>query len=296
MPAWHKTLSTPCACRSFARERAKVNHRNFTGIPAGARRAFDSDPAKLKSKFHRVEHTRRISPAHSSFPVRAAALLSADGLGDFASSMLGHGSATHAHRRRDRIPPFARPSITRVTQYLGSVKFGDEYKVMGLPPTGQPRTSNPFATSSGSATTAAISASSRHRLLTHHKTGPECPGRIRPDAHSRQNVVSDITCRVFSSTRAASPMNRSSSAIATWLPRSSEARRGYLGMLQKLAARRARKPLPRGESPSIGSPRKIFDATAIEKVYVHRRRGCRPRRRPAYYIWHQSSASHAPSR
>src|SRR5271167_4373843 len=76
---------------SFARERAKVLAK-FTGIPEALAAAFDSDPAKIKATFHRVEHHQ----AHlaSSFfvsPFENAALLSADGLGDFASSMWGLG-------------------------------------------------------------------------------------------------------------------------------------------------------------------------------------------------------------
>ena len=66
---------------SFARERAKVITK-FTGIPKALAGAFDSDPAKIKSKFHRVEHHQ----AHlaSTFFVspfeQAALLLHAPGL------------------------------------------------------------------------------------------------------------------------------------------------------------------------------------------------------------------------
>src|SRR5579862_8805957 len=77
---------------SFARERAKVLTK-FTGVPEALAEAFDSDPKNLKAKFHRIEHHQ----AHlaSSFFVSAferAALLSADGLGDFASTMWGSGA------------------------------------------------------------------------------------------------------------------------------------------------------------------------------------------------------------
>src|SRR5208282_4044851 len=74
---------------SFARERAKVMAK-FTGISEALAAAFESDPGKIRAAFHRVEHHQ----AHlaSSFfvsPFEDAALLSADGLGDFASSMWG---------------------------------------------------------------------------------------------------------------------------------------------------------------------------------------------------------------
>src|SRR5580693_2360805 len=75
----------------FARERAKVLAK-FVGIPEALAQAFDTDPKRLRAKFHRVEHHR----AHlaSSFfvsPFDQAALLSADGLGDFASTLWGVG-------------------------------------------------------------------------------------------------------------------------------------------------------------------------------------------------------------
>src|SRR5207249_8858206 len=77
---------------SFARTRVKVLAK-FTGIPEALAAAFDADPKKTGATFHRVEHHQ----AHlaSSFfvsPFERAALLSADGLGDFASTMWGAGA------------------------------------------------------------------------------------------------------------------------------------------------------------------------------------------------------------
>src|SRR6266478_10251422 len=77
---------------SFARERLKVLTK-FTGIPEALAAAFDADPKSIRAKFHRIEHHQ----AHlaSSFfvsPFERAALLSADGLGDFASTMWGVGT------------------------------------------------------------------------------------------------------------------------------------------------------------------------------------------------------------
>ena len=93
---------------SFARQRAKVL-ATFTGIPEALAAAFDADPKKIKAKFHRIEHHQ----AHlaSSFfvsPFETAALLSADGLGDFASTMWGVGSGQqYEHPRLRRVPSFA---------------------------------------------------------------------------------------------------------------------------------------------------------------------------------------------
>src|SRR5882757_3855055 len=76
---------------SFARERMKVLAK-FTGIREALAASFDADPAILPAEFHRVEH--HVAHLASTFfcsPFNEAALLSADGLGDFASSMWGAG-------------------------------------------------------------------------------------------------------------------------------------------------------------------------------------------------------------
>src|SRR6202161_1987371 len=123
----------------FARERAKVLAQ-FVGIPEALAQAFEVDPQKLRAQFHRVEHHR----AHlaSSFyvsPFEQAALLSADGLGDFASTMwaTGEASGMHVHGAVS-FPHSLGMYYTAITQYLGFWKFGDEYKVMGLAAYGEP--------------------------------------------------------------------------------------------------------------------------------------------------------------
>src|ERR1700740_1821026 len=76
---------------SFARERVKVLAK-FKGIHEALAAAFETDPATLHAQFHRVEH--HIAHLASTFfcsPFEEAALLSADGLGDFASTMWGVG-------------------------------------------------------------------------------------------------------------------------------------------------------------------------------------------------------------
>src|SRR5277367_5521341 len=124
---------------SFARERARVLTK-FTGIPEALAHTFDSDPHKLKAKFHRIEHHQ----AHlaSSFfvsPFEEAALLSADGLGDFASTMWGTGRDNRMRIAGSiAFPHSLGLYYTAVSQYLGFRKFGDEFKVMGLAAYGEP--------------------------------------------------------------------------------------------------------------------------------------------------------------
>ena len=76
---------------SFARERAKVLAR-FVGIPETLAQAFDIAPDQIRARFHRVEHHQaHLASTFFVSPFDQAALLSADGLGDFASTMWGTG-------------------------------------------------------------------------------------------------------------------------------------------------------------------------------------------------------------
>src|SRR5437867_3638601 len=124
---------------SFALERAKVLTK-FTGIPEALARIFDADPKKLAAKFHRVEHHQaHLASSFYCSPFENAALLSADGLGDFASTMWGTGSGSRMKiEGAIAFPHSLGLFYSAVTQYLGFLKFGDEYKVMGLAAYGQP--------------------------------------------------------------------------------------------------------------------------------------------------------------
>ena len=123
----------------FARERAKVLAR-FVGIPEALAHAFDKDPGNLRARFHRVEHHQaHLASAFFVSPFEQAALLSADGLGDFASTMWASGEANRMLvHGAIAFPHSLGMYYTAITQYLGFWKFGDEYKVMGLAAYGQP--------------------------------------------------------------------------------------------------------------------------------------------------------------
>src|SRR5207237_11372 len=93
--AHHRThLASAIRVSRFAADRWKALVR-FAGIAEDLARACEVAPARITAGLHRVEHHR----AHlaSSFfvsPFEEAAVLSADGLGDFASTMwaAGHGN------------------------------------------------------------------------------------------------------------------------------------------------------------------------------------------------------------
>src|SRR5580692_3651106 len=160
---------------SFARERAKVLVK-FTGIPEALGQSFDTDPAKLGAKFHRVEHHQaHLASAFFVSPFERAALLSADGLGDFASTMWGTGEGSRMKiNGAIAFPHSLGLFYSAVTQYLGFLKFGDEYKVMGLAAYGQPNYMEPLRDivrfqKDGSEFGFKLGL----EYFTHHRTGPE---------------------------------------------------------------------------------------------------------------------------
>jgi len=95
----------------------------------------------LKNKIHQVEHHRsHLASAFFASPFEEAALLSIDGSGDFSTTMIGVGKGNQIEVL-DSIdfPHSVGLFYTAFTQLLGFPHYGDEYKVMGLAPYGQPR-------------------------------------------------------------------------------------------------------------------------------------------------------------
>jgi carbamoyltransferase len=123
----------------FALDRARVMKR-FAGIQEDLATTFEIPPDAIRAKFHRIEHhTAHLASSFYVSPFERAAVLSADGLGDFASSMwaLGEGPKMR-HLGEVTFPHSLGMYYTALTQYIGFWKFGDEFKVMGLAAYGQP--------------------------------------------------------------------------------------------------------------------------------------------------------------
>jgi carbamoyltransferase len=276
---------------SFARERVKVLAK-FTGIPEALSAAFDGDPKKLTAKFHRVEHHQ----AHlaSSFfvsPFERAALLSADGLGDFASTMWGAGSGNRMNiDGAVAFPHSLGLFYSGVTQYLGFPKFGDEYKVMGLAAYGEPEQMDAFreivrfdARSNGNGFRLGLD------YFTHHRAGPEMSWAEADKTPTLGRMFSDLMPKRLGPARAAEePLEQRHRNLAASLQARLE--EVYLGMLKKLAERTGLKAvcLAGGVAFNCVANGKIFDATPFEKVYVHPAAGDAGLAvGAAYYVWHQ---------
>jgi carbamoyltransferase len=94
----------------------------------------------IKPKIINVEHHRsHLASAFFASPFEEAAILSIDGSGDFTTTMIavGKGNQIEILDSVD-FPASAGLFYTAFTQYLGFPHYGDEYKVMGLAPYGNP--------------------------------------------------------------------------------------------------------------------------------------------------------------
>ncbi len=276
---------------SFARERVRVIAK-FTGIPEALGREFDADAKKLRARFHRVEHHRaHLASSFYCSPFERAALLSADGLGDFASTMWGAGQG---HRMliggAVAFPHSLGLFYTAVTQYLGFLKFGDEYKVMGLAAYGQPEQLEAFrdivrfdSRSNGNGFRLGLD------YFTHHRTGPEMSWAEADKTPMLGTMFSAELARRLGPVRAPEePLEQRHRNLAASLQARLE--EVYLGMLKKLAERTKLKAvcLAGGVAFNCAANGKIFDATPFEQVYVHPAAGDGGLAvGAAFYVWHQ---------
>lgn len=102
--------------------------------------ALGVDPKRLQARCHFIEHHRaHLASSFFASGMDEAAVLSLDGLGDFVSAMWGIGRDRRLDIHGMVLFPHSLGFLyTAVTQYLGFLQWGDEYKVMGLAAHGQP--------------------------------------------------------------------------------------------------------------------------------------------------------------
>jgi carbamoyltransferase len=109
-------------------------------------RAFGLSKRNLRAQFHNVEHhLAHLASCFFVSPFEHAALLSIDGFGDFISTMWAHGQGNAIEVLGQVEYPHSTGILyTATTQFLGFPQYGDEGKVMGLAPYGEPRFINQF--------------------------------------------------------------------------------------------------------------------------------------------------------
>lgn len=96
---------------------------------------------ELKAQIHYVEHhLAHLASSYLCSPFQEAACLSVDGMGDFASAAWGYGQDGNLEvDGKVYFPHSLGIFYSALTQWLGFPHYGDEYKVMGLAPYGEPR-------------------------------------------------------------------------------------------------------------------------------------------------------------
>jgi carbamoyltransferase len=166
--------------------------RNIKAVMAEALQAPES---ALTMPFHNLEH--HIAHMASAFlvsPFGQAAILSIDGFGDFCSTMQGFGAGIKIDKLNSILFPHSLGLFyTSVSQYLGFEQYGDEGKVMGLAPYGEPKYLDRMleivqATDPGSYVL-------NLAYFTHHISGVEMSWEEGPPHIGR--IYSDKFCEVF---------------------------------------------------------------------------------------------------
>ena len=118
-----------------------VNKRKRVNIINDLSAIFGSN---LACKIHWIEH--HLAHLSSSFyvsPFKDAVLVSIDGFGDFASTAWGLGDDKKISiDGKVYFPHSLGIFYQAMTQWLGFYNYGDEYKVMGLAPYGEPKFMN----------------------------------------------------------------------------------------------------------------------------------------------------------
>ena len=101
---------------------------------------------EIKAEVHHVEHhLAHLASAYLVSGFNEAACISIDGFGDFASTAFGVGQGSEVKiDNRVYFPHSLGIFYSALTQFLGFRHYGDEYKVMGLAPYGEPNYLEPL--------------------------------------------------------------------------------------------------------------------------------------------------------
>ena len=122
------------------------NMARIAAVPATLAQSLGLDESRVRQRMRWIEH----HPAHlasAAFvsPFEEAAVCAIDGFGDFVSTSWGRLAGTRLDvDRRVYFPHSLGLLYLAITQYLGFPNYGDEFKVMGLAPYGEPRYTTPI--------------------------------------------------------------------------------------------------------------------------------------------------------
>lgn len=131
----HVLIRRPDPRQLLSRLRNRMARKSTLDLLA---EAFPDHP--FKGTVERVDHhLAHLASAFYVSPFEEATVVSVDGFGDFASACWGLGRGGRIEvEGKVHFPHSLGEFYQSVTQYLGFPNYGDEYKVMGLAPYGQP--------------------------------------------------------------------------------------------------------------------------------------------------------------
>jgi carbamoyltransferase len=115
------------------------NIHRVNSLQAEFAKAFSNE--SLNAQWHQIEHHEaHLASAFMVSDFQEALCLSVDGFGDFSSSAWGMGrSGKMDIDGRVYFPHSLGVFYSAITQFIGFPHYGDEYKVMGLAPYGEPK-------------------------------------------------------------------------------------------------------------------------------------------------------------
>ena len=108
-------------------------------IPQSLKKFFPNDEfeGSIRTIDHHLAH---LASAYYVSPYKKAAIVSVDGFGDFASGSWGIGDGNKITTLGNVYYPHSLGVFYQaITQFIGFPNYGDEYKVMGLAPYGEPK-------------------------------------------------------------------------------------------------------------------------------------------------------------
>ena len=263
--------------------------KQFRGIQADFAAAFDVDPKTIRAQFHRVEHhVAHLASAFFVSPFDHAAVLSTDGLGDFASTMWATGEGNHLNVHGSvAFPHSLGLYYTALSQYLGFWKFGDEYKVMGLAAYGEPKYAEELrrVVTPGNGKGFSLGLD----YFCHHKTGPEMTWQENGKTPVLGQLFSPYLEERLGKTRKADePVGKKHQDIAASMQVVLE--EAYFRLLNGLdaAAHKNKVCLAGGVAFNCVANGKLFDHTPFLEVYVQPAAGDAGLSvGAAYYVYHQ---------
>lgn len=124
---------------SFLKDRI-ANIKKVTSIKSELAKGLGVNGSDIKAEIIHIEHHRsHMASAYFASPFEESAIVSIDGFGDFSSTMIGIGKENKIKVLGSVTYPHSLGVFyTAFTQFLGFPYYGDEYKVMGLAPYGNP--------------------------------------------------------------------------------------------------------------------------------------------------------------